>query len=175
MHPEVILRDEKPGEAGEIAEVTVSAFEAVPVSGHTEQFVIEALRTEGALRVSIVAELEARIVGHIAFSPVAISDGTPDWYALGPVSVLPEFQRQGIGNALIVEGLVRVQELGARGCCLVGHPGYYGRFGFVNPQGFGVEEVPEEVFFALPFDGHMPGGSVTFHEAFNAKGGGSAA
>ena len=58
-----------------------------------------ALRAAEALTVSLVAELDGRVIGHIAFSPVAISDGTQDWYGLGPVSVLPEYQRQGIGEA----------------------------------------------------------------------------
>jgi putative acetyltransferase len=117
-----------------------------------------------------VAELDGRVVGHIAFSPVTMSDGSPDWYGLGPLSVLPAYQRQGIGGALIQEGLSRLKELGARGCCLVGHPGYYGRFGFRNPRGLGHEGVPEDAFFALSFDGHLPQGTVEFHEGFKATG-----
>ena len=72
--------------------------------------------------MSLVAEVDGRVVGHIAFSPVAMSDGTNHWYGLGPVSVLPQCQRRGIGKALIQEGLARLKELGAKGCCLVGHP-----------------------------------------------------
>jgi len=63
-------------------------------------------------------------------------------------------------------GLARLREMGAAGCCLVGHPDYYPRFGFRNTPGFGVEGVPAEVFFALPFAGHLPQGQVTFREAF---------
>ena len=111
-----------------------------------------------------------RVVGHIAFSRVTISDGTKDWYGLGPVSVLPEHQRKGIGAALIREGLSRLRALGAAGCCLVGHPGYYGRFGFANVGGLGYEGAPKEVFFALSFAGRMPRGSVTYHDAFRASG-----
>ena len=62
-----------------------------------------------------------------------MSDGSPGWYGLGPLSVLPPYQRQGIGGALIHEGLSRLKGLGARGCCLVGHPAYYQRFGFQHP------------------------------------------
>ena len=110
------------------------------------------------------------MVGHIAFSPVTMSDGTPGWYGLGPVSVLPEYQRQGIGGALIQEGLSLLKGLGARGCCLVGHPEYYGRFGFQNPRGLVHEGVPEDAFFAMSFDGHMPQGIVEFHAGFTAAG-----
>jgi putative acetyltransferase len=110
------------------------------------------------------------VVGHIAFSPVAISDGSPGWYGLGPVAVLPLWQRQGVGKALIIEGLARLRELGAQGCCLVGHPEYYPKFGFRNPGDLSIEGVPAEVFFVLPFDGGMPQGVVTFHPAFGASG-----
>ena len=110
------------------------------------------------------------MVGHIAFSPVTLSDGTPDWYGLGPVSVLPELQRRGIGKALIREGLARLEALGAGGCCLVGHPEYYRQFGFENVEGLGLEGVPPEAFFALSFGGGVPKGSVAFHEAFGATG-----
>jgi len=109
-------------------------------------------------------------VGHIAFSPVAISDGTKNWYGLGPVSVLTLYQRTGIGKALIQEGLSRLKDLGAKGCCLVGHPQYYRKFGFENVAGLVLAGVPEQVFFALSFDGRFPQGNVTFHEGFNANG-----
>lgn len=164
-----LIRDETGADVVPIREVTVAAFAALEISGHTEQFIIEALRAAGALAVSLVAEREGRVIGHIGFSPVTISDGTPDWYGLGPVSVLPACQRQGIGRALIREGLSRLRLRRARGCCLVGHPQYYGQFGFENPAGLAVEGVPSEVFFALAFDGRVPRGVVTFHDAFSAR------
>ena len=120
----------------------------------------------------MVADLDGRAVGHIAFSPVTISDGTVGWYGLGPVSVLPECQRQGIGTALIKEGLSRLKDLNAAGCCLVGHPDYYRRFEFENMPGLAVEGVPAEFFLALTFNGQPPNGIVTFHEGFTADGGG---
>jgi len=165
-----IIRNETGADVSAITEVTVAAFKTMEISNHTEQFIIEALRAAKALTVSLVAELGGRVVGHIAFSPVAISDGTPDWYGLGPVSVLPEYQRQGIGKALIQEGLSRLKALGAKGCCLVGHPEYYKKFGFENVAGLVLEGVPPEVFFALSFDGRFPRGKVTFNEAFKADG-----
>lgn len=170
MRTGIVIRSETAADAGAIADVTIAAFNTLPISDHTEQFVIAALRAAQALTVSLVAELDGRVVGHIAFSPVAMSDGSPGWYGLGPVSVLPEYQRQGIGGALIQEGLSRLQELGARGCCLVGHPEYYGRFGFQNPQGLVHAGVPPEAFFVMSFDGHIPQGSVEFHEGFKAAG-----
>ena len=166
----ITVRDETPADFGAITDVTVAAFETLAVSRHTEQFIVCALRAAGALRVSLVAELDGRVVGHIAFSPVTCSDGTAGWYGLGPVSVLPGLQRQGIGARLITEGLGRLRALGARGCCLVGHPGYYTRFGFANVAGLGIDGVPPEVFFALPFGGAIPRGTVEFHPGFWATG-----
>jgi putative acetyltransferase len=83
--------------------------------------------------------------------------------------VLPAYQQIGIGKALIREGLARLKALGARGCCLVGHPGYYTKFGFKNVDGLSLEGVPPEVFFALSLDGSYPQGMVTFHEGFAAS------
>jgi len=84
--------------------------------------------------------------------------------------VLPEYQRHGIGKALIQEGLSRLKEMNAQGCCLVGHPDYYRKFGFKNMPELVLEGVPQEVFFALSFDGHTPHRTVTFHDGFKADG-----
>lgn len=170
MKAKLVIRNEIDADIEAISAVTVAAFKTLKISNHTEQFIIEALRTARALTVSLVAETDGRVVGHIAFSPVIVSDGTWNWYGLGPVSVLPEYQRQGIGKALIREGLSRLKDMDARGCCLVGHPDYYIKFGFNNPSGLAHEGVPPEVFFALSFDGHTPQGTVTFHEGFKADG-----
>lgn len=166
----ILIRDETRLDADAITEVTAAAFETLEVSSHTEQFIIEALRSARALTLSLVAEVDGHVVGHIAFSPVSISDGTAKWYGLGPVSVLPSHQREGIGTALIQEGLSRLRKLGAGGCCLVGHPDYYRKFGFENVAGLAHAGVPEKFFFALAFDGAIPRGKVTFHEGFNATG-----
>lgn len=166
----VLIRDEKDTDYRVIADVTKSAFKTMEISNHTEQFIVEALRSAKALTVSLVAEIDGFVVGHIAFSPVTMSDGTNDWYGLGPVSVHPDFQRKGIGKALIQEGLSRLRKLEAKGCCLVGHPEYYRQFGFINVEGLVHEGVPQEVFFALSFDGEIPQGNVMFHEGFKASG-----
>ncbi len=173
MDPKILIRDETAADARAIGQVTTAAFETLEISSHTEQFVVEALRAAGALTLSLVAEMDGRVVGHIAFSPVTIADGAPDWYGLGPVSVLPAYQRQGIGKALIWAGLSRLKAMHARGCCLVGHPDYYPQFGFTNVAGLEVEGVPAEAFFALSFDGRYPQGAVVFHEGFQADGQGA--
>lgn len=168
--PQFVIRDETEQDHDAITDVTIAAFATLEVSDQTEHFVIAALRAAGALTISLVAEVDGQVVGHIAFSPVTMSDGTPGWYGLGPVSVLPTFQHKGIGKALIREGLSRLKELSAKGCCLVGHPEYYPQFGFENTPELGLEGVPPEAFFALSFDGHLPEGHVAFHDAFMATG-----
>jgi putative acetyltransferase len=170
MGQEIVIRNETHNDVGAIAAVTIAAFKTLEISNHTEQFIIDALRAAKALTVSLVAELDGRVIGHIAFSPVTISDGTPNWYGLGPVSVLPERQRRGIGKALIQEGLSRLKDMNAQGCCVVGHPDYYRKFGFKNMSELVLEGVPQDVFFALSFDGRTPHGTVAFHKGFTADG-----
>ena len=167
---DIVIRDETDADIGAIAAVTMAAFETLEISDHTEQSIIEALRAAEVLTVSLVAESDGRVIGHIAFSPVTISDGTQGWYGLGPVSVSPECQRKGVGKALIRAGLSRLKDLNAQGCCVVGHPEYYGKFGFRNVSGLVLEGVPPEVFFALSFDGHTPEGTIAFHDGFRADG-----
>lgn len=170
MTPKIIIRPETAADIGAISDVTVAAFRTLEISHHTEQFIIAALRAAERLTVSLVADIDGRVIGHIAFSPVTLSDGSGDWYGLGPLSVLPEYQRQGVGTALMKEGLARLQTLHTRGCCLVGHPEYYRKFGFRNVSGLRVEGMPPEFFLALSFDGPIPQGTVTFHDAFKADG-----
>lgn len=168
MKSKIVIRTETSADVSAITEVTIAAFKTLAISSHTEQFIVAALRAAGALTLSLVAEREGQVIGHIALSPLRISDGTANWYGLGPVSVLPEYQRQGIGKALMQEGLARLKGMHAGGCCLVGHPDYYRKFGFANTSELVLEGVPPEFFFALSFDGRMPRGTVAFHEGFTA-------
>jgi putative acetyltransferase len=166
----MIIRKETAADIEAISEVTMAAFMTLFISNHTEQFIINALRAAGALTISLVAEIDGRVVGHVAFSPVTISDGAVGWYGLGPVSVLPEYQRQGIGKALIDKGLSLLRESGGQGCALVGDPNYYKRFGFRNYPELVHEGIFQEVFLALPFTEKVPQGTVVFHEGFSATG-----
>ncbi len=165
----IIVRSEIESDIQGISDVTRAAFKNHPYSRGTEKFIVKALREANSLTVSLVAVDGKRLVGHIAFSPVTISDGSPGWYGLGPISVLPEFQRQGIGKALMREGLSLLKSLGAKGCVLVGDPGYYKRFGFRSFQGLVVDDVPQENVLALSFEDGKPQGIVAFHDGFNAK------
>jgi putative acetyltransferase len=166
----MLIRNETVSDIEAIAEVTIAAFRTLPISHHTEQFIINALGAAKALTLSLLAEIDGRVVGHIAFSPVTISDGSLNWYGLGRVSVLPEYQRQGIGKSLIQEGLSSLKGLGGQGCVLVGDPNYYERFGFRNFPELIHEGIPQEVFLALPFTDSLPHGIVVFHEGFLATG-----
>lgn len=164
----MLIRPETPADSEAITEITIAAFADHPFSQQTEQFIVLALRKAGALSLSLVAEDDGRVVGHVAFSPVSIAGQSCAWYGVGPVSVLPELQRQGIGQALMREGLRRLTAAGAKGCALVGPPEYYQRFGFRNFPQLVHEGIPQEYFLALPLGDEVPSGAVVFHEAFHA-------
>ena len=117
-----------------------------------------------------MAQIDDQVVGHIVFSPATISGRSQGWYGVGPVSVTPPRQRQGIGKALVLEGLRLLRQSGAQGCVLVGDPGYYQRFGFRNIPQLVLEGVPQEYFLALPLGTDIPHGEVEFHEGFKARG-----
>jgi len=164
------VRLERAGDEDAIAAVTREAFRFHPHGDHTEHRIIDALRRADALAISLVAEQHGVVVGHVAFSPVAIADGSSDWYGLGPLSVHPACQRQGVGQALVREGLARLHTLGAGGCVLLGEPSFYGRFGFANDPGLVLDGLTQEFFLALPLGSAVARGEVTYHAAFNAGG-----
>lgn len=164
------IRKERTGDADRIHEVTMRAFQDAPHTSHTEQFIVKALREAGALSVSLVAEYDGEIVGHVAISPVSVSDGAAGWYGLGPVSVLPEYQRQGIGSRLVERALAEIKQGAASGCVVLGDPEYYRRFGFRVVDGLVLPGVPVEYFQVLSFDGNLAQGDVAYHEAFSAQG-----
>lgn len=163
------IRPELPSDIAAIHAVTRAAFLNAPHTDHTEHFIVDALRRAGVLTLSLVAELEGQVVGHVAVSPVVISDGAAGWYGLGPISVLPEFQGQGIGTQLMSAALQSLRDLGANGCVLLGDPGYYARFGFQPYPGLELPDVPPEYFQAFPFGTTVPRGVVTYHVGFEAK------
>ena len=163
------LRAERPGDENAIAAVIEAAFTGHPHSDGSEVGIVEHLRAAGALTVSLVVEDDGQIVGHVAFSPVTIDGEDKGWCGLGPVSVRPDRQKSGIGGRLIREGLEHLAKSGAKGCVLLGDPGYYRRFGFENHAGLRLEGVPAEYFMAKAFEGPVPSGRVSYHEGFDAS------
>jgi predicted N-acetyltransferase YhbS len=160
------IRNERPADARAIYTLTAAAFADMPYSDGDEPELIEALRADGALDVSLVATVGDDIVGHIAFSRVTIDQSAGDWFGLGPVSVHPDRQRQGIGSALIREGLARIAAMGAAGCVLLGHIGYYGRFGFAHDPGLTFAGAVNPAFQVLTLKGETPRGEAVYHPAF---------
>lgn len=163
------VRSETPSDHAAIEAVTKAAFVAAPHTDHNEQFIVAALRAAGALTLSLVAEMNAAVIAHVAVSPVQISDGTEGWFGLGPISVMPALQGRGIGSSLMHEALQRLAAQGASGCVVLGEPAYYRRFGFDNDPGLVLPQVPAEYFMALPFGTRRPRGVVTYHPAFSAR------
>jgi len=162
------IRDEVSGDAETIAAVTTAAFSNAPRTNHTEQHIVNALRRGGKLAVSLVAEADGVVIGHVAISPVSISDGAMEWYGLGPISVVPHHQRRGIGSQLVGATLRRLRARGASGCVVLGEPEYYSRFGFQANPNLVLPGVPPGYFQVISFDLSRPRGTVAYHEAFNA-------
>ncbi|WP_401743023.1 GNAT family N-acetyltransferase [Stenotrophomonas geniculata] len=148
--------------------LTEAAFRDAAHSSHTEQFIVAALRARGELSVSLVAEMDGKVIGHVAVSPVTISDGSTGWFGLGPISVLPAWQGQGIGAALMHAALEALRQQDAHGCVLLGEPAYYGRFGFRAEPGLVLPGVPAEYFQALCLQPTLPQGEVQYSPAFEA-------
>jgi putative acetyltransferase len=163
------IRLEKTRDIQSIHAMTIAAFLDAPHTDHTEQFIVDALRDSAALSVSLIAEDSSKIVGHVALSPVTISDGSKDWYGLGPISVVPTDQNKGIGSKLMHAALRELNNLNANGCVLLGDPNYYRRFGFEPIGGLVLPDVPPEYFQAALLKGSYPTGLVTYHESFSAQ------
>lgn len=163
-----IIRPERRGEEDLIHELTQTAFAPMAYSSGTEGAIIRALRASGHLTLSLVAEENAAIVGHVAFSPVTIDGHYDDWFALGPISVRADRQKQGIGRTLIREGIHQLKALGAKGCALVGDPAVYAGSGFVSDGRLTYETVPDEYVQHLTFSGSSPHGKLGFSKAFAA-------
>lgn len=160
------IRPEQPDDAAAISALTTAAFAGAEHSDGTEAQIIERLRDTGALLISLVAERDGAIIGHVAFSDVSFDGQDLGWVGLGPVSVAPALQAGGVGSALIREGLTQAQTMGRKGCVMLGDPGYYARFGFQVTPGVIYPGVPAGYFMALSFDGPAPVGEVAYHAAF---------
>lgn len=163
-----VVRNERPEDIDTITRLTEAAFANAEHSSHTEQFIVNALRRNVQLSVSLVAVDGDEIVGHVAVSPVSVSSGAAGWFGLGPISVWPDRQGQGIGSLLMKAALLELQRQGVAGCVLLGDPGYYGRFGFKADPRLELPGVPQEYFQTLSFGGEVPTGTVQYHAAFEA-------
>jgi putative acetyltransferase len=160
------IRQETAGDLDAIRRINLEAFAQHPFSGQTEHLIVEALRASGTLELSLVAVSDDDVVGHIAFSPAPVGETATGWFLVGPVAVLPEHQRRGIGTALVGAGLERMRARSALGCVLVGDPSFYGRFGFRACEDAVYEGVPAEYLLSLSFAGEEPAGAVRADPAF---------
>lgn len=164
------VRAERPADVDAVRELNRAAFD-----GPDEARIVDALRGTVAPLVSLVAQEQEKIVGHILFSPVTLASGAPVLVmGLAPMAVLPGHQRSGVGSALVRTGLDACRTLGAGAVVVLGHPTYYPRFGFIPASRFGLTcdyDVPDDVFMALELEtGALAGhaGVVRYHRAFSA-------
>jgi putative acetyltransferase len=180
------IRTETQDDIAAIREVIGAAFADQPGEGQPEQRIVDALRDAGALTLSLVADIDGRIAGCIAFSPVTVlpvttspgtsapasrGEGSGQWFGLGPLAVAPRDQHHGVGKALVRAGLTELERLRASGCVVLGEPGYYQRFGFAAGTGLQLANLPPEYFLAVSLTGTtaertIPEGQVRYHPAF---------
>jgi putative acetyltransferase len=169
------IRPEVPEDIPAIFEVHLQAF-----AQDGEARLVSALRQDGNINpeLSLVAVHGDRIIGHILFCPIAIVSETGETpaMALAPLAVHQDYQCLGIGAALIEEGIAECQRLGHRIVIVVGHPGYYPRFGFTPARESGITApfpCPDDAFMALPLEtGALDGigGMVRYPVAFDTVG-----
>jgi len=168
----MVIRDERSEDASRIALIHYAAFKNHPVhppgAEPVEHLIVDGLRADGALTLSLLAETGGQAAGHIALSPATVGAARHGWHLLGPVGVLPGQQGRGIGSALIRAALERLRAMDALGVVLVGEPGYYVRFGFASVPGLAYPGVPDQYVLALAFGPARPQGAITAHKAFGA-------
>jgi putative acetyltransferase len=163
------IRDEMSSDTAAIRATIELAFHTAAHSSGTEAAIVDALRNAGALTISMVALENGEIVGHVAFSAVTIDGNGRGWFGLGPVAVVPDEQRRGIGRMLIRRGLDRLRSMDAQGCVVLGEPDYYGRFGFASDPDLRYGDAPPQYFQRLVFKGAPPKGAVAYHAAFDSR------
>ena len=163
---ETLIRSETPSDIATIRAINIAAFAAHQYSRHTEHLIVDALRHDRALSASLVAVRNDQPMGYIAFSKAEVGEMRDGWYLLGPVAVLPEFQRQGIGSLLVQSGLEQLRSRQGAGCVLVGDPSFYRRFGFDVHSGLVHQGVPNEFVLGLSFGTVWPTGAIKAHRAF---------
>lgn len=162
------IRDERPDDAVTLRDLTYRAFKPMSFSDDSEADALDQLRADGDLMLSLVAEQDSKIVGHVAFSPVSFTDGSTGFAGLGPISVEPDLQRRGIGRALIDAGFARLKQLGMRGCVLIGNPDVYASSGFVSSGQLSYQDLPSQYVQHIVFEGATPQGEVTFAPGLEA-------
>lgn len=163
------IRPEAPGDGDAIHRLTQAAFAPMPYADGTEADIIRRLRDSGDLLLSLVAEEDGGIVGHVAFSPVTIDRAHDGWFGLGPISVRADRQRQGIGSKLVAEGLAALEARGARGCALVGNPEVYTSMGFASDGALRFRDVDPRFVQRIVLRGPAPRGDLMFASAFDPE------
>jgi putative acetyltransferase len=161
------IRPESVADHEAIRAVTEAAFDGMWFAAGDEHELPMRLRTQGALVLSLVGELDGVLIGHIAVSPAYPESGGLGWFAIGPVSVMPAHQRSGVGSALVRAALAYLGSAGASGCILTGDPNYYGRFGFEVRSSHAPEGEPPDHYMVKLIEGPLPDGKICFHPAFH--------
>lgn len=166
----MLIREENPLDIEAISAVHRAAFAGLSYSAQTEHKIVCDLRASGSLLLSLVAEENATVVGHVVFAPVRIGGRACPWVGLGPLGILPEWQGRHVGKALIEAGLERLRQSGIEGVVVLGDPEYYQRFGFFADPTLTLAGVPPRFFLALPFGtSGEPRGEVRYPASYGVE------
>ena len=165
------IRKEKDSDKEKIWKVNAEAFET-----EAEANLVNALRDSGISFISLVAEKDEEIVGHILFTPVELigDDSGLKLMGLAPMAVLTELRKKGIGSKLVKTGIEKCSTHGYDAVVVLGHPEYYPKFGFVSLIKYGIKseyDVPDEAFMVLELkEGSLKykNGVIKYHAAFGS-------
>jgi putative acetyltransferase len=163
----MLIRYERPSDEDAIHDLTERAFKPMSYSDGTEASIIRLLRQSGDLTLSLVAEEDGAVVGHVAFSPVTIEGASGQWFGLGPIAVEPARQGSGIGKALVHKGLESLKAGGAAGVALIGDPSLYRRCGFESDGTLRYKDIDSRFVQRIVFSGPAPKGELRFADAFD--------
>ena len=165
------IREEQASDINKIWTINSEAFDTA-----AEANLVNALRSSGCAYISLVAETEKKVVGHILFTPVELTGSKDKLKIMGlaPMAVLSQYQNKGIGSKLVKAGLKQCKSLGYDAVVVLGHADYYPKFGFVPSVRYGIKseyQVPDEVFMIVelvPESLKNHSGVIKYHEAFSS-------
>jgi putative acetyltransferase len=167
----VAIREERPGDEAAIHDMVRRAFIGRPYADGDEQHVIDRLRADGDLLLSLVAEQEGTIIGQITYSPALLENGEDGWVVLGPVAIDPAHQGKGLGRTLIEAGEAIMRARGVKGITVLGNPQIYGRFGFAQNTPMWLAGELGWAFQVKSLSGPIPATEQRYVRAFDPPSG----
>lgn len=160
------VREERPGDEAAIRAMVLAAFEGHPYSDGDEADVIDRLRKDGDLLLSLVAVEAGEVLGQVTYSTARLSSGEEGWMVVGPVAVAPAAQGRGIGRALMETGEAVMRDQGAKGITVLGDPLLYARFGYMQHTAMTLPGELGEYLQVKSFGAEIPATEISYAPGF---------